>query len=419
MTINEMRVERRKLWEQAKGILDFAEDAKRDLTAEENAHYGKLEAEMDRIQTDINKAQEKEDRSKKMDAIGAEFEKPKGEAIKPEPERRDEDPIAMNPILKSPEYAKVFARAIRSTDMGTYGEVRATIAQMDSDIAGGYLVAPQQFVTTLIQALKNQTVVRGLSTVYSVPKAESLGAPALDNDVDDPTWTSEILTGSDDTALSFGKRELYPHPMAARKKVSKKLLRSSALNVDAIVRDRLAYKAGIVEENAFLNGTGANQPLGVFVVSADGISTSRDVSTGNTITSIKTDGLIEAKYTMLPGYWSRARWIFHRDAIKQIRKLKDGDGQYVWKPGITNDRGDTILDIPVLMSEYAPNTFTTGLYVGILGDFSNYWIADALDMTVEVLTELYAEANQNGYILRKETDGMPVLEEAFVRVTLA
>ena len=78
-----------------------------------------------------------------------------------------------------------------------------------------------------------------------------------------------------------------------------------------------------------------------------------------------------------------------------------------------------ILDIPVIMSEYAPNTFTTGLYAGILGDFSYYWIADALDMTIQVLTELYAESNQNGYILRSETDGMPVLEEAFVRVTLA
>ena len=83
------------------------------------------------------------------------------------------------------------------------------------------------------------------------------------------------------------------------------------------------------------------------------------------------------------------------------------------------DRGDTILDIPVIMSEYAPNTFTTGLYVGIVGDFSKYVIADALDMTIQVLVELYAATNQNGYISRKETDGMPILGEAFRRVTLA
>ena len=71
------------------------------------------------------------------------------------------------------------------------------------------------------------------------------------------------------------------------------------------------------------------------------------------------------------------------------------------------------------MSEYAPNTFTTGLYVGIVGDFSKYYIADALDMQLQRLTELYAESNKIGLIGRMETDGMPVLEEAFARVTLA
>ena len=71
------------------------------------------------------------------------------------------------------------------------------------------------------------------------------------------------------------------------------------------------------------------------------------------------------------------------------------------------------------MSEYVPNTFTTGKYVGILGDFSFYWIVDALNLEVQRLDELYAATNQIGFIGRMETDGMPVLEEAFVRVALA
>lgn len=54
----------------------------------------------------------------------------------------------------------------------------------------------------------------------------------------------------------------------------------------------------------------------------------------------------------------------------------------------------------------------------MIADFSYYWIADALSMQVQRLIELYAESNQVGYIGRLETDGMPVLEEAFVRVTL-
>ena len=71
------------------------------------------------------------------------------------------------------------------------------------------------------------------------------------------------------------------------------------------------------------------------------------------------------------------------------------------------------------MSEYVPNTFTTGLYTGVLADWRFYWIADALDMTVQRLVELYARSNQIGFIGRKETDGMPVLAEAFARVKMA
>ena len=157
----------------------------------------------------------------------------------------------------------------------------------------------------------------------------------------------------------------------------------------------------------------------MFTASDDGISTSRDVSTGNEDTSVTFDGLKEAKYTLKPNYWPRARWIFHRDAVKQISKLKDGEGQYIWQPAVVQGDPDRILSFPVDMSEYAPNTFTSALYVGVLGDFSNYWIVDALDMEMQRLVELYAATNQIGFIGRKETDGMPVLEEAFVRVKLA
>ena len=167
-----------------------------------------------------------------------------------------------------------------------------------------------------------------------------------------------------------------------------------------------------------MTGDGSQKPLGVFVASADGISTARDVSTGNTATSIMGDGLIEAKYSLKEAYWPRARWIFHRDAVKQIRKLKDGNGQYIWQAGISGGVPDRILELPYTTSEFAPNTFTTGQYVGILGDFQKYWIVDALDMVMQRLTELYAETNQTGFIARYEGDGAPVLEEAFARVKL-
>jgi HK97 family phage major capsid protein len=71
------------------------------------------------------------------------------------------------------------------------------------------------------------------------------------------------------------------------------------------------------------------------------------------------------------------------------------------------------------LSEYAPSTLAQSNYVAILGDFRYYWIADALDMQIQRLVELYARTNQTGFIGRLETDGMPVLEEAFVRLQMA
>ena len=190
------------------------------------------------------------------------------------------------------------------------------------------------------------------------------------------------------------------------------------MSPDTLVRERLQYKFGITEEKAFMTGNGSQKPLGLFTASADGISTDRDEAGDNTATKIVPDTLITAKYKLKGQYHPRARWIMHRDVMAAVRKLKDGNGQYLWQPGIQGGAPDRILDMPYTLSEYAPNTMTTGLYVAMLGDYRYYWIAEALDMQLQRLSELYAETNQTGFIGRMEVDGMPVLEEAFVRVTM-
>lgn len=219
--------------------------------------------------------------------------------------------------------------------------------------------------------------------------------------------------------MAFGARALEPNQLTKLLKMSLKLLNVSALPIESIVRDRLGYKIAVPQENTYLNGTGAGQPLGVFTASAQGISTGRDVSTGNATTAFTFDGLKEAKYSLKAQYWPRLNWIMHRDAVKMAAKLKDGEGQYQWSASTVTGDPDRLLGFPVRMSEYSPNTFTTGLYVGILGDFSNYWIADLQTIGFQRLDELYAETGQVGFIVRAWSDGMPVLEEAFARVTLA
>ncbi|KKL25458.1 hypothetical protein LCGC14_2405070, partial [marine sediment metagenome] len=208
-----------------------------------------------------------------------------------------------------------------------------------------------------------------------------------------------------------------PHPMAKEVAVSRTLLRRSP-DSESIVRSELARVVSEAEENGFLTGHGAQQPLGVFTVSSDGISASRDVSEGNTTSSPTFDGLKRAKYSIKQTYWKGLNWMFHRDAMLRIALLKDGQGRYLLQDSVVVGEPDRMLGFPVRMSEFAPNTFTTGLYVGILGDFANYWIVTALNFTLERLVELNARSNQDLFIVRMETDGAPVREEAFARVKL-
>lgn len=397
MNERELLAKKNALVVQARTMLETAEAEKRDFTTEEQTNY-------DAIFVDIGKLDEKIDNVRKLgavsvEALSAEAEKPDGGApANPDEEKRNK---AWSGFLRTGRLAP---------------EVRAL--QADSDEAGGFYTAPQMFVNRLIKAVDDMVFIRQWATKNTVTNAQSLGVPTLAADPADADWTSELLVGDADTAMTFGKRELFPHPLAKLLKVSRKLLRLTP-DVDSLVIARLAYKFGISFEKAGMTGSSSGEPLGVFTASADGIPTSRDVSTGNTTTSIQSDGLKEAKYTLKGAYWPNAKWLFHRDAVKQIAKLQDDTGRYLWQPSVQLGQPDMLEGIPVFTSEYAPNTFTTGLYVGMIGDFSFYWIADALDFTVQRLEELYAATNQTGFIGRMESDGMPVLAEAFVRVKLA
>ncbi len=398
MKLQEQIEKRAGIWERMKALNDQDE-----LSGTEHEEYRKLEDDLDKIGEEIERVQRFESRSEKFEKITF----PGADPRKDDGEQRDE---------------KVEAE-MRDFRAFLKGEKRAL--QADSDTEGGYLIAPQTVAALLLANVKNETFVRQMAHIETITQAESLGVVSLDTDLDDADWTPEIVETTPDEALRLGKRALKPNQLAKETKLSRTLVRRTAGAAETLVLDRLGYKFGTTMENVYLNGDGVDKPLGVFTPSAQGISTSRDVATDNTATAITGDGLIEAKHTLKGQYWNRATWVFHRDAIKKIRKLKDGTSdQYIWQPGLgvgsnlVNGLPDTILDLPYRMSEYAPNTFTSGLYVGILGDFSYYWIVDALQLEIQVLNELYSRTNQFGYIGRLETDGMPVLEEAFVRVKL-
>lgn len=298
----------------------------------------------------------------------------------------------------------------------TTDETRAL--QADVDASGGYMVAPTETTAQVLTLLDDLLFIRAKGTVLPPIVADGSSVPVVTDNPDNADWTAEIGTTSFDDAMKTGSRTLQPKMLSKGIKVSSRLLRISEGRAEQAVTSRLAMSVGTSQERGFLIGTGANQPLGLFVASDHGVPTSRDVSTGNTATALTYDGLANALYSLKSQYLARAEWIFHRDAMKALTLLKDGQGQPIYSYASRPGEPDMLLGKPVNLSEHAPHTFTTGLYVGIVGDLSRYHIQDA-HPELQRLNEKFAETGQTGFIARAPSDGQPATGEAFARVKLA
>jgi HK97 family phage major capsid protein len=305
-----------------------------------------------------------------------------------------------------------------------HGEAGERLGLVTSkDDKGGY-AAPMAMAAQLIKFVDDRVFMRQIGTVLPpIPEAVSLGAVSWDADPGDADWTPEVPASdiSEDDAARLGKRELRPHLITKLVKASDRFLRAASMlpgGAANFIADRLGYKFAITEEKAFLTGDGIQKPMGVFFASNDGIPTSRDFVCA-AATDFAADDVVSAFYSLKEQYQARATGLFSREFIRRLRLKKDGSGQYLWQPGLTAGQPDRVLNRPYVTSEFVPSTFTAGLYVGMWADFSHYWIVDSLGMTVERMNELFRLRNQRGFFGSKETDGMPTLAEAFVRLRLA
>ena len=410
MKSQELQEKRSQAVADARKILDVAAaDGNRALTSEEDANYTKAFGDGQRFKAEAERALKLEDEERDL-----------GSPARPEVSKvgREPDP-ADKPTHRTAYGTPEYREAFRGWLLGDKSTKELRALQIDSDVAGGFITLEEQFSTELIKDLDDEVLIRQWSRTFPVLRAQSLGNPKRTAKMSTFAWGSEIGTPTADTSLTFGKRALHPHPATGEILVSRDLMRQAALGPESIVRAELVRDGGELQENAFMTGTGSQQPMGLFTASPEGISTGRDVSTGNTSTSMTFDGLKTAKYTLKKGYRNKARWLFHRDGLAQLSKLKDGQGNYIWAESVRVGEPDMLLGIPAFDSEFAPNTFTASLYVGLLGDFNFYWIVDALDMEIQRLEELHARTNQVGFIARFKTDAIPQVEEAFVRVKLA
>lgn len=298
-------------------------------------------------------------------------------------------------------------------------EFRAYLKGEKRDISvgsGGGALSPQEYVAEIIKSVEDESPLYSLVRKFPLTEAKSLGAPYESADASDASWTAEVPASdiSADATLAYSLRELSPNTLVKLIKISDKLVKVSALPIERIVREKITEKLIAAFENGITVGTGSGQPLGVFTASANGVPTSRDVTTAGA--ALTADDLIKTKMSLKPAYRRRARWVMSTTILTDCLLLKDKDDQYIWRPGLTEGEPDRLLGLPVIESAYAPSVKTSGSYIAVLGDFSYYWWAYVEGLEVKNLYELFALKNQIGFKGIAYADGAPVLAEAFARI---
>lgn len=413
--LKEKREKRMEIFNRSKELLESANQEKRQLSVEEQANWDKAMNDFDALGKDVERLERmlKMDDDINRDTRSAMFAD--RDAKKEAHERTDEGKREKELGEKRTEAFKHYI--LRGGDMLS-SEQRGLL--YGNDIKGGFLAAPPEFSTELIKSVDDETFMRQICKVRTpLDKAESIGNVTRTSRYNDYEFTDpEGTDTAEDDGLAFGEREMQPHRQKKKIFLSLLLLRRAIMDPMGIVMDELKTALAYSQERSFMSGNGVKKPLGLFTNSTNGLDTSRDVSTDNTSTGVTYDGILNALYALKPQYMSVAKMLFHRNTVLMLRKLKDGNDNYLWQPSVQAGQPDLILGRPFYMSEFVPATFTTGAYVGIIGDFSWYWIQDALETKLTRLDEKYFEQDKVAFISETWVDGAPVMPEAFVRVKL-
>ena len=202
------------------------------------------------------------------------------------------------------------------------------------------------------------------------------------------------------STIKIGKKE---YELVLTNKATKELNNKFG----GFISKEFGRRCGAKEEDAFFNGDGSGKPTGVL----DGTYGAEVGVTAASATAITADEVIDLFYSLKAPYRKRAVWILNDSTVKAIRKLKDGNGQYLWQPSLTAGTPDTILGRPVYTSAYVPS-IAAGKKTIIFGDLSYYWVADRQGRTFKKLSELYATTDQTGFMATQRVDGKLILREA-------
>ncbi len=279
--------------------------------------------------------------------------------------------------------AKAFDKFIRRGPEALGEEAKSL--RVSDNTAGGYL-APDQFNAEL-----DRNVVLW-SPVRQVARVLPTGAPAVlwprRTGGMTASWVGE--TGArPETTVTFGQSRYPVFELAAYVDVSNAMLEDSDFDVASLLSFEFAEEFGYEEGKAFVNGASAIQPSG-FMQDA-GLS----YTPGGNATAINADGLVDLYHAVKTPYRANGVWAMNSNTLGVVRKLKDGQGNYLLsQSGIANTPITTILGRPVIempdMPDIAGNSFPVAF-----GDFGQgYRIFDRISLSI--LRDPFSQAT-NGF----------------------
>lgn len=389
MTITELIEKRNKSWNAAKAFVETKRDKDGILSEEDAKTYAEMEKRVKDISAEI-------DRMQAMEAMERELNKPTSTPITENPmNTRSEKPKKTG--RASDEYKQAVLNALRSN----FRQV-SNIMQEGVDADGGYLV-PDEYDSRLITKLTEENVIRRLGHRLSTSGDHKINIAAS---TPAAAWIEEgeSLTFGDAT---FDQIILDAHKLHVAVKVTEELLYDSMFDIENYLFDAFGKALANAEEDAFINGDGNGKPLGILAASG-GAQTG--VTTASS-TAITADEVINLVYSLKRPYRKNAVFIMNDQTIAAIRKLKDGNGMYMWQPALTAGEPDRLLGYPVHTSQFMP-TIAAGAKTIAFGDFSYYNIGDRGSRSLGELRELFAGNGMVGFLAKERVDGKLVLPEA-------
>jgi HK97 family phage major capsid protein len=386
MTIQDLIEKRKKLWEGAKAFVESKRDKDGLLTDEDIKTYSEMEAKIKALGDEIN-------RMKEQELLENELKKATSVPLTQKP--------GMNEELKTGRASDTYKKAMLNALRSNFRQV-SNILQEGNDSSGGYLV-PDEYDARLIQGLTDENILRKLGTVIKTSgqhKINIAGTKPAAAWVDE----GEPLSFGDAT---FNQINLDAHKLHVAVKVTEELLYDNAFGLENYLIDQFAKALANAEEDAFLNGNGEGKPLGIFASTGGGEVA---VTTASS-TAITYDEIVNLVYSLKRPYRKNAKFILNDQTIATLRKLKDGNGQYIWQPALQAGEPDRLLGYEVLTSAYVP-TIAAGAPVIAFGDFSYYNIGDRGVRSFAELKELFAGNGMIGFVAKERVDGKLVLSEA-------